>query len=144
MLRIGRKLVAEKYSTFNERLDQALRCTPVGRRHRDILDRSKPLLLWTDSLWRWAPIYRKHHSMVGEWKHRFINGLSRKTSLLRSVMFEPRQDPHAAPTVAGLLEQNPAVPNDQCVHFDNLLRFGSRSPHGKRSRIFCAAKHLNR
>jgi hypothetical protein len=46
--------------------------------------------------------------------------------------------------VAGLLEQNPAAPNDQCVLFDELLRFGSRFPYGKRSRIFCAAKRFNR
>ena len=43
-----------------------------------------------------------------------------------------------------MLEQNPATPNDQCVLFDELLRFGSRFPYGKRSRIFCAAKRFNR
>src|SRR6516225_8349912 len=58
-------------------------------------------------------------------------------------MFDPRQDPHPAPAVTGLLKQNPALPNDQCVRFDKLLHFGSRFPHGKRSRILCAAKRFN-
>jgi hypothetical protein len=46
--------------------------------------------------------------------------------------------------VAGLLEQNPAAPNDQCVHFDELLRFGSRFPYGDCSRILCATKRFHR
>jgi hypothetical protein len=46
--------------------------------------------------------------------------------------------------VAGLFEQNPAAPNDQCVHFDELLRFGSQISYGECSWIFCAAKRFNR
>jgi hypothetical protein len=50
--------------------------------------------------------------MMGEWKNGFINWPSLKTRLLRAVDNERRQDPHAAPALAGLLEQNSAVPND--------------------------------
>jgi hypothetical protein len=46
--------------------------------------------------------------------------------------------------VAGLLEQNPAAPNDQCMHFDELFRFGSRFPYRDFSWIFCATKRFNR
>jgi hypothetical protein len=46
--------------------------------------------------------------------------------------------------MAGLLEQNPAAPNDQCVHFDESLRFGSRFPYRDCSRILCAAKRFHR
>src|SRR6476620_10845138 len=67
MLRIRRKVIAEKYSTFNERLDQALCCAPVRRRHSDLFDRSKPLLSRGDSVWRSATIHRKRDSMMGEW-----------------------------------------------------------------------------
>src|SRR5262249_36982694 len=125
MLRIGRKLIAEKYSTFNERLDQALRCTPVRRRHWDILDRSKPLLAGSDLPWRSAAIHRKRNSMMGEWKHRLINCRSLKTLPAQAARFEPRQDPHPTPSVAGLLEQNSTAPNDQCMSLDDTYCFGS-------------------
>jgi hypothetical protein len=82
--------------------------------------------------------------MMGEWKHGLINWLSLKTRLFQAVDNERRQDPHSAPAVAGLLEQNPAAPNDQCVYLDEPFRFGSRVPYGECSRIRCAAKRINR
>lgn len=108
------------------------------------MDRSKPLLSGSDPLWRRAAIHRKRDSMMGEWKHGLINWPSLKTRLFEVIDDEPRQNPHAAPAVAGLLEQNPAAPNDECMRFDESFRFGSRLPYWQCSRIFCAAKILNR
>src|SRR5262245_12686063 len=64
--------------------------------------------------------------------------------MVYGIAGERWQDPHSAPSVTGLLEENPAAPNDKCMHFDKLLHFGSRSPHRKGSRVFCAAKRFNR
>jgi hypothetical protein len=50
--------------------------------------------------------------MMGERKHELINWPSLKTRLFQAVNNERRQNPHAAPTVAGWLKQNPAAPND--------------------------------
>jgi hypothetical protein len=82
--------------------------------------------------------------MMGEWKHGLINWPSLKTWLFQAVNNERRQDPHSPPSAAGLLEQNAATPNDQCVLFDESLRPGSGFLGRKCSRILCAAKRFNR
>src|SRR6478672_9744988 len=111
MLRIRRKLIAEKYSTFNERLDQALCCAPMRRRHCDLIDRSKPLLSGRDSVWRRATIHGKRDAMMSEWKNRLINWRSLKTRRPQAVNDERRQDPHSAPSVLRLFQQDAATPN---------------------------------
>jgi len=82
MLRIRRKVIAEKYSTFNERLDQALCCAPVRRRHWNLFDGSKPLLPKGDPFWCTATVHTKRDSMIGEWKHGLVDWLSLKIPLL--------------------------------------------------------------
>jgi hypothetical protein len=50
--------------------------------------------------------------MMGERKHGLINWPSLKTGLFQAINNERRQNPHAAPTVAGLFKQNPAASNN--------------------------------
>jgi hypothetical protein len=50
--------------------------------------------------------------MMGERKHGLINWAELETRPFQAINNERRQNPHAAPTVAGLFEQNSAAPND--------------------------------
>ena len=43
-----------------------------------------------------------------------------------------------------MLEQNPVMPNDECVYFDNSFGFTPRFSYGKCSWIFCTAKRFDR
>jgi hypothetical protein len=78
--------------------------------------------------------------MMGEWKYGLIIWRPFKMRPPSAINNERRQDPHPAPAVAGLLEQNPVAPNNQRVRFEKSFRFGSRISYRECSRIFCAAK----
>lgn len=83
---------AAAFLALDKLASDGVNCTAVGRGHCDAVDRFKPPLVRSDSLWCTSAVHDECNPMMSEWKGRSVERLARLSGL------EARQDPHTAPS----------------------------------------------
>ena len=110
-----------------------------GDRNRIEGAKSEPALALILDLTRATREDLERDPMMREGKDRYVDW-----ALPCRSCFEWRQNPHTAPTLGGLLKQNPIFLTDKSVVFDEFFCLGSTSLGRKRCRVGGAAKFFQR